>query len=120
MTVKAEDVYNGLEVIREIYDKQLPVWMGLEFLRLLENLEREAKFIETQRRKIIENYGYNKDNKGDNVKLKKEDIELVNSALEELKNQEVNIECTKVKIDDIEKLNVDFSIKQLLYLKKFL
>lgn len=126
MKVKAAYIAEGLQTLVAFAEKPMPVALAAKMLRLVEDLQKEGKLIEKQRKLIIEKYA-TKDDKGQlivtdgNVSFK--DITTSQQAqveLDELANLEVEIEDRNITEDELVKANLQITMSQFAALKNFL
>lgn len=126
MKVKAAYIAEGLQTLVAFAEKPMPVALAAKMLRLVEDLQKEGKLIEKQRKLIIEKYA-TKDDKGQlivtdgNVSFKDTTTsQQAQVELDELANLEVEIEDRDITEDELVKANLQLTMSQLAALKNFL
>ena len=124
MKIKSGTIYNAIETINEIAEKPMRVGLAAKFLRLADDLQRENKYTDKQRREILMKYGI-KDENGEviiedgNIKFAPEDIDTVQKELQELSDVEVEIQDRNITEEELENSNIELTIKQLVALREF-
>lgn len=126
MKVKAAYIAEGLQTLVAFAEKPMPVALAAKMLRLVEDLQKEGKLIEKQRKLIIEKYA-TKDDKGQlivtdgNVSFKDTTTsQQAQVELDELANLEVEIEDRNITEDELVKANLQITMSQFAALKNFL
>ena len=126
MKVKAAYIAEGLQTLVAFAEKPMPVALAAKMLRLVEDLQKEGKLIEKQRKLIIEKYA-TKDDKGQliitdgNVSFKDTTTsQQAQVELDELANLEVEIEDRNITEDELVKANLQITMSQFATLKNFL
>lgn len=126
MKVKAAYIAEGLQTLVAFAEKPMPVALAAKMLRLVEDLQKEGKLIEKQRKLIIEKYA-TKDDKGQlivtdgNVSFKDTTTsQQAQVELDELANLEVEIEDRDITEDELVKANLQITMSQFAALKNFL
>ena len=124
MKVKCGTIYNAIETINNIAEKPMKVGLAAKFLRLADDLQKENKYIDKQRRDILIKYGI-KDENGEviiedgNIKFTPENINIVQKELQELSDVEVEIQDRNITEEELEENNIELTIKQLIGLREF-
>ena len=126
MKVKAAYIAEGLQTLVAFAEKPMPVALAAKMLRLVEDLQKEGKLIEKQRKLIIEKYA-TKDDKGQlivtdgNVSFKDTTTsQQAQVELDELANLEVEIKDRNITEDELVKANLQLTMSQFAALKNFL
>ena len=126
MKVKAAYIADGLQTLVAFAEKPMPVALAAKMLRLVEDLQKEGKLIEKQRKLIIEKYA-TKDDKGQlivtdgNVSFKDTTTsQQAQVELDELANLEVEIKDRNITEDELVKANLQLTMSQFAALKNFL
>jgi hypothetical protein len=126
LKVKAAYIAEGLQTLVAFAEKPMPVALAAKMLRLVEDLQKEGKLIEKQRKLIIEKYA-TKDDKGQlivtdgNVSFKDTTTsQQAQVELDELANLEVEIEDRNITEDELVKANLQITMSQFAALKNFL
>ena len=126
MKVKAAYIADGLQTLVAFAEKPMPVALAAKMLRLVEDLQKEGKLIEKQRKLIIEKYA-TKDDEGQlivtdgNVSFKDTTTsQQAQVELDELANLEVEIEDRNITEDELVKANLQITMSQFAALKNFL
>ena len=126
MKVKAAYIAEGLQTLVAFAEKPMPVALAAKMLRLVEDLQKEGKLIEKQRKLVIEKYA-TKDDKGQlivtdgNVSFKDTiTSQQAQVELDELANLEVEIEDRDITEDELVKANLQITMSQFAALKNFL
>ena len=126
MKVKAAYIAEGLQTLVAFAEKPMPVALAAKMLRLVEDLQKEGKLIEKQRKLIIEKYA-TKDDKGQlivtdgNVSFKDTTTsQQAQVELDELANLEVEIKDRNITEDELVKANLQITMSQFAALKNFL
>ena len=126
MKIKAAYIAEGLQTLVAFAEKPMPVALAAKMLRLVEDLQKEGKLIEKQRKLIIEKYA-TKDDKGQlivtdgNVSFKDTTTsQQAQVELDELANLEVEIEDRNITEDELVKANLQITMSQFAALKNFL
>lgn len=126
MKVKAGIVYNALDVINEISEKPMKVSLIAKLLRLSDELEKENRLIEKQRKEILQKYG-KKDENGQliisedgNISFENEEFEKVQNELYELSELEIEITDREITQEELENSNLELTISQFATLNNFI
>ena len=126
MKVKAGIVYNALDVINEISEKPMKVSLVAKLLRLSDELEKENRLIEKQRKEILQKYG-KKDENGQliisedgNISFENEEFEKVQNELYELSELEIEITDREITQEELENSNLELTISQFATLNNFI
>jgi len=126
LKVKAGIVYNALDVINEISEKPMKVSLIAKLLRLSDELEKENRLIEKQRKEILQKYG-KKDENGQliisedgNISFENEEFEKVQNELYELSELEIEITDREITQEELENSNLELTISQFATLNNFI
>ena len=123
MKVKAGIVYNALDVINEISEKPMKVSLIAKLLRLSDELEKENRLIEKQRKEILQKYG-KKDENGEliidengNISFDQANLNEVNQEFNSLLGTELEINADKLPMDSMD--NFEITPQEMLGIEVF-
>lgn len=103
--MKVKDLLNISEGMAELLDKQFPVSTALKLRSLSKKVNEELEAPTEVSKNIIDKYKEGEDENG-NVKLKSEHVHDYHKENEELMEQEVEVELKKIKVSEIEHLEL--------------
>lgn len=134
MKLKINDVLNLEKEIRAIMVKEMSPRFSLKISRIYTKLDSEIKLYEEQRKKIINKYAIKdengqpkefveKDINGEEQKIirwENDKIPEVNKEYSELVNLEIEIDISKITMDDLEKEDIKLTPVNLINLEKII
>lgn len=104
-------LYHALQVLVKSEDK-LPAKVSFIIARNLKTLEGIVDDIDAARYQIVQSYGTPIPQGG--YKIPKEKCEEANKELETVANIEIDVPLVKIKISDIENLNISIAMAEAL------
>ena len=117
ITVKILDLVNGAEALQKLANAPLKAKLAWQVAKLLQAAEKEIQDFNTTRMQLINKYG-EKDDKGElvtdsdgNCKIIADSTTAFNAELSELLANEVEINGSKLKINDLE--SIDFTPSEI-------
>ena len=122
--IKIGDLVNSTDALQKLADKQLKARLAWQVARLLKAADAELQGFNDTRMNLVKKYGEKgedgnliTDEKG-NCKIIAESIADFTTELNELIESEIEINCNKIKIEDLE--NLDFTPSEMTSLEKFI
>ena len=103
--MKILELMNVAEGLSELSRKELPVRSALKITSLVKKVSDALEAPVKVRQDLIEKYKESEDEQG-NIKLKKDKVEQFNKENMELLEQNVDVDFPKIKIEEIEHLEV--------------
>ena len=117
MKIKLGEIFNSQQIFERLIIEKLPFRTVINLSRLIERLTKELQIIESERIKLIKEYGIaDEDN---NYKVKDENISTFTTKLNELFAVEIEIADVDY-FDDTEFQNITLSLPEYLQLKPFI
>ena len=111
-------------VLQQLANIEMPAKESFKILRTLKNIDKEYETIEATQRKMLEAYG-EKDENGNYVpnemgglKIKEDCGEAVAKEMNELLATRVNLDCNKISIELLDKMNL--TPMQLMQMEEFI
>ena len=111
-------------VLQQLANVEMPAKESFKVLRTLKCIDKEYEVIETTQRKMLEAYG-EKDENGNYIpsemgglKIKAECNTEFTKEMNELLGTKVSLECSKISIDLLDKMNL--SPMQLMQMEEFI
>jgi hypothetical protein len=100
MKLKFQEIVGSSDALKAISNCSLPIKISYSIGKLINGpITRELKIYDEQRIKLVTEYGTKDENGGTSVKPDK--IEEFAKKLQELLDVEIEIEWTKIKIEDL-------------------
>lgn len=124
INVKISDLVNATETLQNLSKKSLKAKLAFSVAKLLKGAEQEIQQFNETRMNIIKKYGEKdetgniKTDEGGNCKITKENIDDFTHELTDLLNTEVEINASKLRMDDLE--NIDFTPNDMVILEPFM
>lgn len=124
MKVTIQDLVNGTEALQKLAGTGLKAKLAWQIGKLIKAAEAELQSFNETRIELIKKYGAKDENdelitdENGNCKINPEGVEEFTNELNELANSEVELNATKVKMDDLE--NVDFTPSEMVALEPFI
>lgn len=103
MKITVQDVFNLVEGLNEINEKELPVSLAFKLQRNSLKINDEAKTAQEFEQKIIDKYKHKTTDEGQAF-IKNEKLEAFNKEKDELMSQEIDVGLQQIEISD---LNID-------------
>lgn len=111
-------------VLQQLANIEMPARESFKILRTLKNIDKEYETIESTQIKLLEAYGekdennnYIPDGRG-GLKIKPESVEIFTNEMNSLLATKVELECGKLNLDILDKINL--TPNQLLKMEDFI
>lgn len=118
--IQLKDVIEGTDVLKKLAGQPLRGKVAFQISKILKKLEDELTLFNDTRVEIIKKYSQTDENgnlitdENGNVKLNENTIAEFNKEITELLNTEIEINCDKIALKDIE--NIDFTPAEMTLL----
>lgn len=96
--MKVINLYEMIQGLNDVLDKEIPTKTAFDLQKNLRNIQHEAKPADELKKKLNEKY---KDHINEGRIENKEKREAYLKELEEINDQEVEVELTKIGLDDL-------------------
>ena len=121
--VKIADIINGTEVLRKLAQADFKAKTAWQIARLLKSTEAEIQGFQEARNTLVNKYGEKNENgdlvvdESNNYKFAPENLEAFVNEFNDLVESEVEINATKLKIEQLE--SADFTPSEMVLLEPF-
>lgn len=113
MKVKLNDIINAQMSIQKLLNTDMPGKLAYSIARNVRKLEIETKSFDDARQKLFEKYGEEVEETNEKTKkvnkfkrIKQENVEQFQKEVGEILEKEVDVDIWKVKVADLEKINL--------------
>ena len=110
-------------ILLQLANIEMPAKESFKILRTLKCIDKEYELIETTQRKMLDAYG-EKDEAGNfipvegGLKIKADCSEAFSNEMNDLMNTKINLECEKININLLDKMNL--TPIQLMRMEEFI
>lgn len=119
MKITIKDVFNLVEGLNEINEKELPVSLAFKLQRNSLKISEESKSAQDFENKIVSKYRSGTSEDGQ-IMIKNKDLESFNKEKEELMAQEVEVDLQQIAISDLDTSELTIKPRTLLLLDKII
>lgn len=122
--IKLNDIVEGISCMQELSTRTLRSRPAYKIAKLLKEVNNEYQIFNEQRRALIEKYGTKDENgqlavdENGNYRIVQEKIGEFNKELQELLDTEINLNCSKIDLDDLD--GEEFTPTQMMQMSAFL
>lgn len=104
MKVSVKQILEGQQVVGKMLDSKLPAATAFKFGRLVSKVDNELKLFDTQRLKLIEQYGEKVDE--NQYKIKEEHSEVFNHEMSALLAVEIDLDANQISISELGEIEI--------------
>jgi len=106
MKLNLKQIYESVEVLKKISNKELPFVTSFKILRILNVIASPFNDFEKVRNNLIRRFGKAKEDKSDMLEVSPENIEAYYNELSKLFVQEVEVEFELLKPSELESISI--------------
>lgn len=104
-TLSVEQIVNSLDALTAIADENLPIKTAITISKTIKEVNEILNVFNDKKKKLFDKYGEeNKEAEG--MVIKSENIEEFNVQYTDLIKEEIDVDFTKVSVDDLGDINV--------------